>query len=60
MFESGSDGEISQEVVDEQFAIFLSRDYASLLGMYACTCLCMYNRMPLTCDTQRRLDTRNT
>lgn len=34
MFESGSDGEISQEVVDEQFAIFLSRDYASLLGMY--------------------------
>ena len=34
MFESGSDGEISQEVVDEQFAIFLSRDYASLLGMH--------------------------
>lgn len=45
MFESGSDGEISQEVVDEQFAIFLSRDYASLLGMYVLqhtVCLCIW------------------
>ena len=26
--------EISQEVIDEQFTVFLSRDYAGLLGIY--------------------------
>ena len=42
--EAGSEGKISQEVIEEQFAIVLSRDYASLLGLYvrmcgACICV---------------------
>ena len=32
--EAGSEEKISQEVIEEQFAIVLSRDYASLLGLY--------------------------
>ena len=32
MYGAGDEGEISQEVIDEQFAIVLSRDYASLIG----------------------------
>ena len=28
------EGEISQEVIEEQFAVVLSRDYAGLLGTY--------------------------
>ncbi|CAI8030749.1 Exportin-5 [Geodia barretti] len=31
MYGAGDEGEISQEVIDEQFAIVLSRDYASLI-----------------------------
>lgn len=33
LYSAGDEGEISQEVIDEQFAIVLSRDYASLLGI---------------------------
>ena len=32
--EAGSEGKISEEVIEEQFAIVLSRDYASLLGVF--------------------------
>ena len=35
MYGAGDEGEISQEVIDEQFAIVLSRDYASLIGRNA-------------------------
>ena len=37
MYGAGDEGEISQEVIDEQFAIVLSRDYASLIGRNALT-----------------------
>ena len=37
MHGAGDDGEISQEVIDEQFAIVLSRDYATLIGRYGHT-----------------------
>lgn len=37
MYGPGDEGEISQEVIDEQFAIVLSRDYASLIGIVPCT-----------------------
>ena len=45
MYGGGDEEEISQEVIDEQFAIVLSRDYAGLLGKLLQSTFCTHSHV---------------